>query len=216
MWPHHEQNITKTVRARREDRRVRRDDRQSPSRRLKARHDDCKRVGRWGRVNCSILSGLFGPMGLLRGGQDREAREEEDVMRLLELELFLDGGYSWWWCWWTWRSLWWWRFMVWWCPFVAGWGGSTRWWSPWVGTGGLDKLSSCGDKLRLSPSLSLALFESGVAASVEPTDPRLSRSLPVLSFPSEKRAHFFFLLKKEPNSPSVFLPNMVHSNLQAF
>lgn len=60
-----------------------------------ANHEDCSRAGRWGRVSCSILSGLFGPIGLLRGGH-KEAREEEDeVIRLGTFRLV--GGNSWWW-----------------------------------------------------------------------------------------------------------------------
>jgi len=34
--------------------------------------------GQWGRVSCSILSGLLGPIGLLRGGQEL-ARETIDA-----------------------------------------------------------------------------------------------------------------------------------------
>ena len=36
--------------------------------------------GRCGRVSCSMLSGLFGPMGLLRGGPWSEASDEDEVV----------------------------------------------------------------------------------------------------------------------------------------
>lgn len=52
---------------------------------------DVLTVGQWGRVNCSMLNGLFGPIGEFRGGQDSEAKLdgdetgwESDVNSLLE------------------------------------------------------------------------------------------------------------------------------------
>lgn len=37
-------------------------------------------IGRWGRVSCSMLSGLFGPIGLFRGGPCNEASEGDEVV----------------------------------------------------------------------------------------------------------------------------------------